>query len=176
MRIDALYTDYFQKSTIFLYTLLQIKRGGAASPFKTYIAYEDMIRPEHRILLCRYEKRTDEAFIKFEKEKFFGHKRFKGYFQLKDDTKLYMYDFNDLSDDWDHLVNGRYSQASLKTRQTILNHFEKGSANHKYVESYLFPEKYMEDYARLLDVDIKVLKQVGELCDKPDILKERLAV
>jgi len=174
--IDTLYTDYFQKSTIFLYTLLQIRRGGAASPLKTYIAYEDMIRPEHRILLCRYEKRTDDAFIKFEKEKLLGHPHFKGYFKLKDESKLYLFDFNFIGEDWDLLINGRYSQASLKTRQTILNHFEKGSANHLYVESYLFPKKYMADYARLLDVDIKVLQQVGELCDKPDFSKERLAV
>jgi len=155
---------------------LQIKRGGAASPIKTYIAYEDIIRPEHRILLCRYEKRTDEAFFKFEKEKFFGHPRFKGFFQLKDETKLYMYDFNHLSEDWDHLVNGRYSQASLKSRQIILNHFEKGSSNQNYVESYLFPQKYMADYARLLDVDLKLLQEVGELCDKPDLSKELLTV
>jgi hypothetical protein len=89
---------------------------------------------------------------------------------------LYLFDFNFIGEDWDLLINGRYSQASLKTRQTILNHFEKGSANHLYVESYLFPKKYMADYARLLDVDIKVLQQVGELCDKPDLSKERLAV
>jgi hypothetical protein len=176
MLIDSLYKDYFQKSKIFLYTLLGIKRGATALPEQTYLAYEDFIRPEHRLLVCRYTKRTDEAYLKFEKDRLLGHPHFKGYFQLKDESKLFLFDFNHISEDWDHLINGRYSQASLKTRKTILYFFEKGSGNFTYVESYLFPEKYMADYARLLDVDVKVLKQVGELCDKPDISREKFYI
>jgi hypothetical protein len=176
MLIDTLYKDYFQKSKIFLYTLLDIKRGATALPEQTYLAYEDFIRPEHRILVCRYTKRTDEAYLKFEKDRLLGHPHFKGYFQLKGGSKLFLFDFNHISEDWDHLINGRYSQASLKTRKTILYFFEKGSGNFTYVESYLFPEKYMADYARLLDVDVKILKQVGELCDKPDISREKFYI
>ena len=40
------------------------------------------------------------------------------------------------------------------------------------MKSYLYPDKYFDDYADILDVDIDMLKSVGELCNKPDLKKE----
>jgi hypothetical protein len=42
------------------------------------------------------------------------------------------------------------------------------------MKSYLLPEKYFEDYAKILLVDKTMLEMVGELCGKPDIEKETL--
>jgi hypothetical protein len=176
MKLQALYKSYFQKSKIFLYPLLKIKRGAVAVPEQTYLVYEDIIKPEHRILLCKYKDRTDAEYLEFEKERLFGHPAFKGYFKLKDGAKLFMFDFAFIGDDWDHLLNGRYSQISLENRKTIVNHFDKKTQVYYFIESYLFPKKYISEYARLLHVEPELLEEVGELCDKPDILKERLAV
>ena len=54
--------------------------------------------------------------------------------------------------------------------------FDKRSGNYAYVSSYLFPEKHFETYAKLLDVEVSFLKSVGELCDKPDLEKEKLVM
>ena len=43
-------------------------------------------------------------------------------------------------------------------------------------DTYLFPEKYFEIYAELLELDIQTLKQIGELCDPCDIEKETLKI
>jgi hypothetical protein len=172
MIIDKIYREYFQKSKIFIYPLLGIKRGAVAVPDQTYLAYEDKIRPEHKIFLCRYQDRKDEAYLQFEKERLIGHHLYRGYFLHDDGSKLFMFDLSGIGEDWDHLVNGRYSQVSLHRRETILNHFEKGTGNHIYIESFLFPEKHREQYAKILNVDLKVLEKVGELCSRPDLVKE----
>jgi len=46
----------------------------------------------------------------------------------------------------------------------------------EYVKSYLFPEKYYEDYAKILDCSIELLMSVQELCDKPNLDKEKLLI
>ena len=38
--MDALYTKYFQKSMIFLYPILGIKRGTSVTPLQTYFKWE----------------------------------------------------------------------------------------------------------------------------------------
>ena len=48
---------------------------------------------------------------------------------------------------------------------------ETGSIS-EYIESYLYPKFYFEDYAEILNVKEKDLKKVGELCSKPDLEKE----
>ena len=87
---------------------------------------------------------------------------------------MFIFDFGDLKDDWDNFTKGKYSKVSKKTKNTILGFFENGSPNHIYMKSYLHPEKYFEDYAECLGVEIDFLKSVGELCAKPDIEKETL--
>jgi hypothetical protein len=42
----------------------------------------------------------------------------------------------------------------------------------EYIESYLYPEFYYEDYSEILNVNINDLMNVGELCSKPDLEKE----
>ena len=45
-----------------------------------------------------------------------------------------------------------------------------------YMKSYLSPDKYFEDYAECLGVEVEFLQNVGELCEKPDIEKETLII
>ena len=45
-----------------------------------------------------------------------------------------------------------------------------------YVHSFLYPNKWYERYAELLGVEPNLLKEVGELCDKPDFDKETLLI
>jgi hypothetical protein len=40
--------------------------------------------------------------------------------------------------------------------------------------SYLYPERFYDNYAELLAVKASVLKEVGQLCSKPNLDKETL--
>ena len=75
MVIDALYRKYFQKSKIFLYPLLDIKRGTSVVPKDTYLSWNDTINSEDMKLVCVYYVRTDQEYLQFEKNVLLKHNR-----------------------------------------------------------------------------------------------------
>lgn len=176
MVIDALYRKYFQKSKIFIYPLLEIKRGTSVVPSETYLSYNKTVNSEDMKLVCIYHPREDEEYIKFEKNVLLKHNRLHDYIKVSDEKLVVIFDFSDLDLDWYLFIQGRYSKMDTKIKRKILNFFDKNSGNYAYVESYLFPEKHFETYAKLLGVETSFLKSVGELCDKPDLNKESLQI
>ena len=76
--------------------------------------------------------------------------------------------------DWDKMIAGQYSKLSDDIKRKIINFFDKHSGNYVYVTSYMFPKSFFNRYAEILNVSVTLLEEVGELCDKPDLEKERL--
>jgi len=176
MALNALYRKYFQKSKIFMYPLLDIKRGSLAVPTETYTSWKSKYTSEDAKLVCVYHTSSSPEYIQFENNVLMKHTRLCDYIQVDSTTSVFIFDFSDLKNDWGHFINGQYSKISENQKRKILNYFNDNSANHVYVESYLFPEKYRQDYADLLDVSLSLLEEAVELCDKPDILKEELLI
>jgi hypothetical protein len=174
MGINALYTEYFQKSKIFMYPLLDIKKGCCAVPEQTYVAWEGYIKPEDAKLVTVYPNRKDDEYKTFEKNVLLKHQRICDYTELNNEQLLITFEFTDMSDDWNHFINGRYSMIDVKIKRKILSFFNKNSANHVYMDSYLFPDKYFSLYASLLDTNEDILRNVGELCSKLDLERETL--
>ena len=50
------------------------------------------------------------------------------------------------------------------------------SVEYSYLDSYLYPKEYFEEYATLLDMDVDDLRKIGELCDACDLTKENLKI
>ena len=151
MAIKAIYKKYFQKSKIFIYPLLDIKRGTFIIPNETYINLNDTYSFKDMKLICLYEM-SENKNINLNKEKLLKHNRLFEHIEL-DNDKL-----------------------NEKLKRKILNYFDKNSGNYAYVKSYLYPEDFFNDYAILLNVDNEMLEKVGELCDKPDLEKETLTI
>ena len=176
MIINTLYKKYFQKSKIFIYPLLGIKRGTSVVPSETYFGWNDTYTPEDMKLVCLYDTRTDLEYKNFESNVLLKHTRLYDYKVINTEQSVFVFDFSDLKEDWEHLIKGKYSKLSKKTKATILNFFEQYSGNYVYINSYLNPENWFERYAEILDVDKNLIEQVGELCDKPDLEKECLLI
>lgn len=176
MVIDALYRKYFQKSKIFLYPLLGIKRGTSVVPSETYVAWNKKVNSEDMKLVCIYYTRTDNEYLQFEKNVLLKHNRLVDFVKVDEEKLVITFNFSDLSDDWSYFLEGKYSKMNLNTKRKILEFFDKKSGNYAYVESYLFPEKHFETYAKILGVDAEMLRSVGELCNKPDLDKEKLLI
>jgi hypothetical protein len=176
MAITALYRKYFQKSKIFLYPLLDIKRGTSVVPSETYLAWGTSYTTEDMKLICVYTRRNDQEYIQFEKNILLKHNRLCDYVIIDDTTSVFTFDFSDLKQDWYHFINGKYSKMNIDIRRKILTYFAKSSGNYAYIESYLFPDNHFKKYAELLDVPVALLKSVGELCSKPDMEKEMLMI
>ena len=173
MALNSVYRKYFQKSKVFLYPILGIKRGVSVVPIETYISWKGYCNSEDMKLICVYDVRTDDEYKHFEKNVLLNHNRLNDYVKV-DNQLVLTFDLSDLGDDWFHFINGKYSKISMNLKQKILNFFDKYSGNYAYMHSYLIPEKYFSNYAELLGVEPEMLIQVGELCTKPDMEKETL--
>lgn len=175
MAIQSLYKNYIQKSRIFLYPALGIKRGSN-SPIEIYAAWEGMYKMEDCKLSCLYHLRNDAEFRAFEKMKLFGNPLFHDFKVAPDNQAVYVFDFTKLKTDWNCFMRGQYSKMSPEHKTKIKQFYGLNSPNYAYIESFLHPEKYFGMYSSIVGVEEKVLKDVGELCDKPDLEKETLNI
>ena len=173
-----LYNVYFQKSRVFLYPYLEIKRGTKIVPIETYVSWKSEIEYYENQLICLYKIDKTAKFQNFENAYLLGNKYFNSYHQLEENKGIYTFNFN--KSDWKNFLAGRYSLLSKELKAKILS-FYKNNPNVDNVKSYLFPEKYYQAYTELLASSSneklkinKIIMDVGELCDKPDLKKEEL--
>lgn len=176
MVIKSLYTDYFQKSRVFLYPALGIKRGVSVTPIETYVAWEGQYTKEDGKLICLYHLREDEDFRHFEKSKLLGNPLFHDFKQVDDTKGVYVFDFQKYRSDWNRFLNGKYSQLTPDYKRRIKDYIGRNSPNMPYIESFLHPEKYFRLYAEMMGVDERVLREVGELCSIPNFDSEKLEI
>jgi hypothetical protein len=176
MALNSVYRKYFQKSKVFIYPLLGIKRGTSVVPTETYVSWEDHYAPEDMKLVCVYNVRKDNEYLYFEKNTLLRHTRLTEYIKINSETSVFIFDFSDMGADWYNFLEGKYSKIDMNLKQKILNFFDKYSGNYAYMSTYLFPEKHFGEYAELLQVNVEILKSVGELCSKPDIESENFTM
>ena len=172
--IESLYKDYFQKSRIFLYPILEIKRGSSVTPIETYMAWEGKYSVNDMKLICLYHLRSDAEFINFEKEKLIKNKHFFDFKQVEGNKGVYVFDFTEYKSDWEKLLKSRYSQLTYNYKKKIENFYGRRDSNFAYIESYISPPKYYQMYSQIMNVEESLLREVGELCSKIDFDKETL--
>ena len=134
MALNSIYKKYFQKSKVFLYPILGIKRGSNVVPIETYICWKGYYNSEDMKLICVYNINKNDEYDLFEKDVLLKHNRLFDLVKI-DSVAVLTFDFSDLGDDWNHFINGRYSKISLDFKKTILNFFDKYSGNYAYMHS-----------------------------------------
>jgi len=170
----GVYTEYFQKSKVFLYPLLDIKKGATYVPRQTYIAWEDMYSIEDRKFICVYQTPMTERFNRFIHLSIINHGLFEDYVKLDENKHLFLYNFDSLKFDYDNFIKGKYSKIGLDSKIKILDFFGDDEKVTDYIHPFLSPQDHHEEYAEYLNVDIKSLQEVHEVCTPPDIEKETL--
>lgn len=173
--IDSLYTKYFQKSRAFLFPALGIKRTSNYTPAGTYLSVEGLVSPEDVKLVCCFPDDESDGFKAFEQQMLISNPLFLEVIPIRG-YKLYIFDYQIYKSDWFNFILGKYSKLSNVLKRAIKNYYGDKSSEYKYIETFLYPEKYFNLYAKLLDVDVKVLQETGELCDSCDIEKETLKI
>lgn len=172
--IKTLTKEYIQKSRIFLYPLLEIKRGSEATPLESYISWDGKFDIDDQKLICVYNLREDEAFKRFEKVRLLGHKYFDSYYEIENEKGAYVFDMKDYKYDFECFLRGKYSEFTTPTKEKVISFFNDKPGSKEHVTSYFYPERFYEVYANLLAVDKSVLKEVGQLCSRPNFDKETL--
>lgn len=173
-----IYKKYFQKSKIFLYPLLGIKKGITFVPNETYMSWDNLYTINDNKLILLYKISIDKLidYNLFEENHLKKNKKYIGTINLKKTkTKIELvviFNLNMFKVDINKLINGQYSKMSFKSKEIITKFFGENDKIAEYVESYLYPTYWHEDYAELLDVNINHIENVHELCDLPDLEKE----
>lgn len=173
--IQKLYSKYFQKSKSFLYPALGIKKIGKTMPSGTYISLEGKIGAEEMKLICTFKNSEAEDFKVFEQQMLISNPLFVEKIQIKD-YNIYIFDMEIYQNDWFNFILGKYSKLSNVLKKAIKTFYGDKSSEYKIIETYLFPNKYFEDYAELLEIDVETLEKIGELCDPCDLEKETLKI
>ena len=173
--IDKLYGKYFQKSRSFLYPMLGIKRGSYITPAGTYISLAGRVEPEDVKLICTFRDDQSEGFKSFENQMLLTNPLFIEKIRIKD-FNLYVFDLEIYQTDFFNFLLGRYSKFSNHLKRAIKTYYGEKSAEYQVIETYLYPDKYFDTYAKLLDVNVDLLRKIGELCNPCDLEKEILKI
>lgn len=170
--ISQIYRGYFQKSHTFLFPLLGFKKNARYKPEQTYISWTDTIKPEDRRLICVYKREDSEGWRNFESNFLLCHKML-DYCVPLDDVVVYVFDFNSMKEDFDAFLHGKFSTLTSTSKKSITDYYGTHTPEWVYIESFLFPAKYYKQYAEILHLDIDLLREVVELCEKYDAQKEQ---
>ena len=154
--MKQIYKQYFQKSKVFLYPLLGIKKGVRYVPIETYITWEHPLLSKD-ILVCAYSKdpSEEEKFNIFTKKYLEKNELYHSRHHTGDDKlELIVFDLTYYKKDLQKFREGKYSEFSLITKRIIMDFFGNKGTISEYMESYLYPEKYYEIYSDILNIPI----------------------
>lgn len=97
-------------------------------------------------------------------------------FHEASDEYIYTYDMSNWSADWNNFVNGKYSKFSEDAKSSIIDYRWTAltPVAQKKLHYYLYPyeEEARREFAKELQVSTKLLKEVRELCSKPNLALE----
>jgi hypothetical protein len=160
MPLNEIYRKPFKKAKIFLYPLLGITKGVLAIPESVHIEMENVIQREDMKLICVYNKKISN-FESFATKVLIANVHFLERIQINDSQCAFIFDLSKYEKTWNAFINAKYSQFEENTKKLILKYFRNNTANVIYITSYLYPEKYFDNYARILLVDVELLIEVG---------------
>lgn len=167
--LKKLYGKYFQKSKSFLYPALGIKKDSIYPPIQSYLGWEDKyVVTDHKLILSYY-MREDKNWDSYLLNTIMKNKFFHEYHDIDGEILATSFDLSILSEDYQKVVFGKYSKLSKILKGRIREFYGYSSPEWAYMESFLYPDRYIPVYSRLLDVDEKHIRHTGELCDKPNL-------
>ena len=173
--MKKIYKEYFQKSKVFLYPLLGIKKGVKFVPIQTYISWNGYYKSDMNNFLCLYSVNKDNSeFENFYKLHLITHPNFEEYHIIDEKNHLFVFDLSKHKKDIKKFKEGKYSEFTKNAKEIISNFFGETGTISEYIESYLWPDLYWDDYSEILEIDVESLIDVGELCDLPNLKKEDL--
>ena len=170
----GVYTEYFQKSKVFLYPLLRLKKGIDFVPVETYCFWDEIYDAMDYKFICLYKTKYTKAFATFQINHLPLLKNNMEHYDLGNE-QLIIFDMKQYRHDYDKFIEGRYSAFGIDSKIAILDYFGGQGRISSYVKSFLTPDEDLHRlYSDYFNVDLDLIKDVHELCSKPDIIQETL--
>ena len=172
--MKSVYTEYFQKSKVFLYPLLRLKKGIDFVPAETYCFWDEIYDATDYKFICLYKTKYTKAFSTFQINHLPLFKNAMEHYDLGNE-QLIIFDMKEYKHDYDKFIEGRYSAFGIDSKIAILDYFGGQGRISSYVKSFLAPDEDLHMlYSDYFNVDLNLIKDVHELCSKPDIIQETL--
>ncbi len=172
--LKKLYSSYFQKSRSFLLPVLDIKKDARYPSIQSYMQWENVYELSDHNLILTYYERDDPQWDKYLLNTIMTNRMFNEYYQVDEEILAVSFDLHSISDDFEYVLEGKYSKLTKSTKSKIRDFYGYSSPEWAYMESFLFPDKYIPTYSKILDVEEEHIRFTGELCDKPNLEKETL--
>ncbi len=174
-QLKKLYSRYFQKSRSFLAPVLGLKKI-AKFPFKqSYLQLEGLYTvDDQRIILTFDNPHDDPAWDKYQLDSLVQSPMFDEIHNIGDSQVAMSFDLHCIREDYSLVLQGKYSKLSKLVKNKIREFYGHDSPEWIYMESFLFPERYVKLYSEILAVDEEHIRFTGELCDLPNLEKETL--
>lgn len=171
-----LITTYFSKSKWFLYPA--IINDGKFVPSRTFISSPDLgITLKDYKIITLFSKENNNEFEEFSRKVLLTNPDLLS-FQELDSYFMYIFSMKNYKVDFDYFVNGKYSKLSKETKDKILSITKKNPTNVALLKIYLFPYSSVDYFENMIDFfgenSRSALLEVGELCSKPDLIKETM--
>lgn len=171
---------YFQKSQKFLYPLVGV---GSKSylPVQTYVSSENYSKDDCRLIAVFQPSKKEEEdgdqetnYEYFAEHFLKANRHFEDQLKIAKGKEVFIFNLENYAQDWLYFLEGKYSFFSEKTKRKILKFYANCKYSRQYMDSFLHPSEYFDSYAVLLDIDVSILEEVGELCDPVDLKKENI--
>ena len=172
--VKQVYKRYFQKSKSFLLPILGLKKDFKYAPIQSYMQWAGIYKLSDCNLILTYEKSDEPSWNKYLLNTIMANRMFNEYYDIDDETIAVSFDLYSISEDYQYVIDGKYSKLSKQTKSKIREYYGYNSPEWAYMESFLFPERYIPTYSKILDVEEEHIRFTGELCDLPDLDKETL--
>ena len=170
--MNIVYTRYFQKSKVFLYPLLGIKKGYKHVPKNTYVIWHQFFDKNDYRLMAVYDNDNSLEYKVFVDTVLKPLHAYHDKFKISESKDLFLFDMARHKHDFDCFYDGRFSQMTVEAKRRIKNYFGSVGRISKYISSFLDPEEFHDDYAEAFNVSHELIQDVYEVCSKPDIDKE----
>ena len=174
-QLKKLYPRYFQKSRSFLAPVLGLKKASKFPFEQCYMQWEGKYTvKDQRIILTFDNPHDDPSWQEYQLESLVHNPMFDEIHDIGDGMVAMSFDLHCIEEDYMKVLEGKYGKLSLLVKNKIRDFYGYSSAEWVYMESFLFPDKYIRLYSEMLAVDEEHIRFTGELCDLPDLEKETL--
>lgn len=140
------------------------------------MAWEGRYEVDDYKLLCVYSQDSSSKFKTFEKNSLLGNSKFVEFKLLEENKGVYIFDLSSVKEEWDKILQGKYSKLLPDSKTQLQNYFGLKSNYSAHLNMILFPEKHFKEASKILGVNESILKEVGELCSSPDLNRETLKI
>ena len=91
-----------------------------------------------------------------------------------EDEVALVFDYHCVEETYQSVIEGKYSNIDKLSKKKIREYYGYSSPEYAYIESFLYPDRYVKTYSEILDVEEEHIRFTGQLCDLPDLTLETL--